>query len=382
MAQRMLFLSTKYTGHGHQSITDSVNKQIAQLDPEARVEVVESFDLGGKPGKYIGKLYGPVTHYAKPVWASSYQTAHRLPGLANNMARRIINKQRLLQVINETKPELIVTVHPAFVGSVITFLKKERLDIPVVTLVADLISINRLWADKRALYTICPSEEARQRVISYGVPAERAKMFGFPVREKFYEIAAHITEESLAQNTFSADGIDFLIVSGAEGSGNLVRTANILLENFNCRVTIITGRNQRLKTMLENSLGRTYPGRAVILGFVTNIEEYMLAADILITRASPNTLMEAVTCCVPLIVTDAVPGQEKENPAFVQNHNLGIICRELSNLPREIKGLLADNGRRLLEIRLSQYRFRDLETNRKIARFLLDIQTAGIMAAD
>ncbi|MDX9873094.1 MAG: glycosyltransferase [Clostridia bacterium] len=374
MAQRMLFLSTKYTGHGHQSITDSVNKQIAQLNPEARVDVVESFDLGGKSGKYIGRLYGPVTHYAKPVWASSYQTAHRLPGLANNMARRIINKDKLLAIINETKPELIVTVHPAFVGSVITLLQKQRLDIPVVTLVADLISINRLWADKRALYTICPSEEAKERVIRYGVPAERAKVFGFPVREKFYEIAAPITEEALAEETASGKNIiDFLIVSGAEGSGNLVRTAHILLQNFDCRVTIITGRNQKLKSMLENSLGRNYPQRAVILGFVHNIEEYLMAADILITRASPNTLMEAVTCCVPLIVTDAVPGQEKENPDFVQKHNLGVICRDLTNLPREIRNLLADNGRRLLEIRRAQFRFRDLETNQKIARFLLSI---------
>jgi processive 1,2-diacylglycerol beta-glucosyltransferase len=370
----MLFLSTKYTGHGHQSITDSVNKQIAQLNPEARVDVVESFDLGGKSGKYIGRLYGPVTHYAKPVWASSYQTAHRLPGLANNMARRIINKDKLLAIINETKPELIVTVHPAFVGSVITLLQKQRLDIPVVTLVADLISINRLWADKRALYTICPSEEAKERVIRYGVPAERAKVFGFPVREKFYEIAAPITEEALAEETASGKNIiDFLIVSGAEGSGNLVRTAHILLQNFDCRVTIITGRNQKLKSMLENSLGRNYPQRAVILGFVHNIEEYLMAADILITRASPNTLMEAVTCCVPLIVTDAVPGQEKENPDFVQKHNLGVICRDLTNLPREIRNLLADNGRRLLEIRRAQFRFRDLETNQKIARFLLSI---------
>jgi processive 1,2-diacylglycerol beta-glucosyltransferase len=322
----------------------------------------------------LGHLYGPVTHYAKPVWASYYQTFHHFPALANIFTTSLITKhQDLLQIITEKKPELIVTVHPAFVGSIIDLLEKQHLNIPVVTIVADIISINRLWADKRAMYTICPSEEAKEKVIKYGVPENRIKAFGFPVREKFNNIAARIKEDTLHTNPNRED-LNFLIVSGAEGAGNLAKTATILLENFNCRVTIITGRNLKLRATLEKSLVPSFPNRAVVLGFVHNIEEYLLASDILITRASPNTLMEAVTCCVPLIVTDAVPGQEKENPDFILKHNLGIACKDLTRLPQEINGLLNNNSKRLLEIRQAQYNYRNLETNKNIAKFLLSIK--------
>jgi len=369
----ILFISTKYTGHGHQSITESISNQISMISPQTKTEILEGFELGGKPSRMLGHLYGPVTHYAKPIWASYYQTFHHFPGLANTFTTSIITKHReLLQIINKTNPEIIVTVHPAFVGSIIDLLENQNLNIPVITVVADIISINRLWADKRAMYTICPSEEAKEKVIQYGVPESKVKVFGFPVREKFNNIAASINEDTLAYKP-NKEGLNFLIVSGAEGAGNLAKTATILLDSFDCKVTIITGRNQKLRAMLEKSLPSAYPNRAVVLGFVNNIEDYLIASDILITRASPNTFMEAVNCCVPLVVTDTLPGQEKENPNFILKHNLGIFCKDLTLLPKEINGLLADNGKRLVEIRRAQLKYRDLDTNKNIAQFLLSI---------
>lgn len=374
MAQSILFISTKYTGHGHQSITESIHKQIALLCPEAKVNVIEGFDQGGNISKYLGHFYGPVTHYAKPLWSFYYQVCHRIPGFINRYIAMVLHRhQKLYKIIAEINPDLIVTVHPAFVGSTINLLEKYGLDIPVAAIVADIISINRLWADKRTAFTICPTEEAQERVIQYGVPENKAQVFGFPVREKFNDISAAINEQQLyTRHAHNYKNPKFLIVSGAEGAGDLAKTAAILLENFNCSVTVITGRNQKLRALLENTISTAYPENTRILGFVDNIEEYLIDSDILITRASPNTMMEAVTCCVPLIVTDALPGQEKNNPEFIVKHNLGIICRDLDYLPQKIKGLLNNEADQLLKIRLAQHRFRNLNTNKNIAQFLLD----------
>lgn len=375
MAQNILVISTKYTGHGHQSITESINKQISMLSPDTEITVLEGFDMGGNISRFLGHLYGPVTYYAKPLWSLYYQACHLISGIINKYITIVLDyHQELLKNIKIINPDLIVTVHPAFVGSIINLLEKHHLNIPVVTIVADPISINRLWADKRAAYTICPSKEAKERVMRYGVPENKAKVFGFPVREQFNNIAANIiNEESLyTQHSRNYENLNFLIVSGAEGAGNLAKAASILLENFNCRITIITGRNQKLRCLLENTLGVSHPYNTVILGFVSNIEEYLMNSDILITRASPNTMMEAVACCVPLIITDALPGQEKENPDFIVKNNLGISCKNLNDLPQQIKGLLDNNAEQLLKIRLAQYKYRNLNTNKDIAKFLLN----------
>lgn len=372
MPLRILFISTKYTGHGHQSITDALTEQLQIISPQTEIEVIEGFDLGGRLGRFMGHLYGPLTQHARPLWASCYHTFRLFPGLFNkNTAFLLRFRREFRQVLTKTNPDLIVTVHPGFVGSVINVLQHYRLSIPVVPIIADLISINSLWSDSRAYCTISPTEEARDRIINQGVPPDKIKVFRFPVRRKFSEPAAKLKEEELSAYRLP-DRLNFLLISGAEGTGNLSATAQTLLRNFDCRVTIITGRNKQLQSSLKSSLLPMYPDRAVVLGFVDNIEEYLLTSDLLITRASPNTMMEAITCCVPLVVTDAVPGQERENPDYIVKHGLGITCRDILQLPREIKRLLAEDGRLLRQIRLNQYYYRDLQASRKLASFLLE----------
>jgi processive 1,2-diacylglycerol beta-glucosyltransferase len=62
-----------------------------------------------------------------------------------------------------------------------------------------------------------------------------------------------------------------------------------------------------------------------IYGFVKNIQELMLEVDIAITRGSPNVMFEAVATNLPIIITEALSGQEKDNPKFAKKHNLGIF---------------------------------------------------------
>ena len=52
----------------------------------------------------------------------------------------------------------------------------------------------------------------------------------------------------------------------------------------------------------------------------------MAASDIIITKAGPGTLMEALVMRRPVIVTEAVGMQERGNIDFVLNHELGAFC--------------------------------------------------------
>ena len=81
-------------------------------------------------------------------------------------------------------------------------------------------------------------------------------------------------------------------------------------------------------------------GRIQIYGFTKDIKKYMLAADILVIRASPNVLMEVVNLCKPIIIVSALKGQEEKNPKFVVRHNLGIYCKDIKMLPEMVTQLL------------------------------------------
>jgi processive 1,2-diacylglycerol beta-glucosyltransferase len=240
--------------------------------------------------------------------------------------------------------------------------------LPLFPIVADPVSISPLWGDSRSRFTICPTEEAREACIRMGVPEEKIKVIGFPVRERF--------TACLGKNKESADydfsrPVNFTIMSGGEGSGSMNRIAKILAQNFDCRIRIICGRNKMLKKRLEYTCPEKYKKKIEILGFVTDIQNVMLDSDILITRASPNTFMEAVMCNVPLIITGALPGQEEGNPDFVEKHSLGVVCNSPKEIKATVQRLLDNHAEELNKIKQSQRQYRDPDAAKKIIDFIL-----------
>ena len=61
----------------------------------------------------------------------------------------------------------------------------------------------------------------------------------------------------------------------------------------------------------------------VPLGFVSNIAQYMVASDILVTKAGPGTIAEAAAVGLPVLLTSFLPGQEEGNVDFVVNKGFG-----------------------------------------------------------
>ncbi|GAA0182900.1 glycosyltransferase [Clostridium sediminicola] len=364
MGRKVLFISSDLTGHGHKSITEAICKKLGILSPDIDIKVIDGFYLAGKLGEKTGKMYVPMTIYAKSLWGFLYKISSNKHKKVNSFTAKII-KKRFLEVINSFKPDLIVSVHAVFVGSIIKILQDSNLEIPVVTQVADLVSISALWSDPNAMYTICPTLEAKERVMRFGVPEEKIILFNLPVRENFCEFdkinVSHIN-----------DKLTFLIMNGCEGNGNVKKTAETLLSNFNCKVIIITGRNEKLKKLLDLTLKQTYKEDIEILGYINNVEKYMSTSDILIARGSPNVLMEGINCCIPIIVSGAFPGQEKENPDFVVNNNLGVYCDNYKQLPKIIKDLTQDDYLKLKEIRKNQLNYRDLKVSEKISKFIIN----------
>lgn len=57
--------------------------------------------------------------------------------------------------------------------------------------------------------------------------------------------------------------------------------------------------------------------RPQIKGFVNNMPEYMFASDIMITKAGPGTISEALICGLPMILNAYIPCQEEANVPYV-----------------------------------------------------------------
>lgn len=359
MIKNLLIISSDFTGHGHKSITEALTEKFGE---DIQIKVVDGFALGGDLLMKVGKMYAPITRTSEQLWKFIWDYS----GLKANFVNKLIQwkiEKNFIEVVEEVKPDLILTVHPNFNGSIVNIMEKHNINIPFVTLIADLISISPFWADARVNCVISPTEEAKEKCISFGVSQEKIKVFGFPVRSRFYQ-------EDIADITIGKD-VPFtcLIMSGGEGVGNMEKIADTLVTNYNCNVKIVAGRNKKLKKALESSLEK-HGDKVEVYGFTTNIQDLMKEADIAFTRGSPNVMMEAVSCHTPLIITGALPGQEEHNPMFAEKYNLAVTCEDIDSLTETINGLLENNGKKLKQIKLAQQLYANPAIAENIVAFI------------
>lgn len=335
---------------------------------DIEVESIDGFLLGNKFFHSVSSLYDPLAVKLPGLWDACYKMADVATRPINFVISKFIAK-KLLACIEEKKPDMIVTLHPAFVGSALNVLEKENLQIPVVTFIADLDNVSALWGDRRAHCILCPTEEAKRRMLELGMDELRLKVVGFPVRKDFCNPALPEPPDVDA----SRGGVSVLMINGSQGLKNVTDAAKSVLSVDGCHVSVITGNNAALKKSLETSLLPEYSDRAEIHGFIRDIAGFMSKADILIIRASPNVMMEAVNLCRPIIVVGALSGQEKMNPAFAARNRLALNCEDITKLPELISGMLSDGGATMKELYEGQAAFRRPLASLEIAEFLADL---------
>jgi UDP-N-acetylglucosamine:LPS N-acetylglucosamine transferase len=130
----------------------------------------------------------------------------------------------------------------------------------------------------------------------------------------------------------SVDGERFsvLLTAGGVGSGRLrelvmaLHTAQPEMQLF-----VVTGRNAALRTELQR-LG--LPTHVHIYGFVDNMEQLMAASDVVVTKACPGTLMEALAMRCSVVITEAVGMQEQGNISFVVDRGLGAYSKRIPDI--------------------------------------------------
>lgn len=365
--KNILIISSTYTGHGHKSIADALSEHFYKY-PDINLKIVDGFELGGPVSIKIGKLYGSITRNAKELWKVMWEISYKTPQLVCEFVELTI-KNNFLKLLNEFNPDIILCIHPNFNAPILSILEDQQLNIPFITLIADLVSINPLWVDKRVDYLLCPTTESKYKSLEFGISENKIKVVGFPSRFDFFK---HV--ENYQPKDYTTTPLECLVMSGGEGSGNMSKIAKILLKNYNCNLKIVTGRNKTLKRKLEKMLIPAFPNRVKIFGFVEKINELMFSSDILFARGSPNVMLEAVCANIPIVITDVLPGQEEGNLYYAQKNNIGVVCTEYKKITTVLNDLLKNNSEKLNNIRESQLKLRDPHIAKNIVEFILNIE--------
>ena len=359
------------TGGGHRSAALALQEALLQLAPQAQVTIADLYAHLPFPLNRLGELYEPVVQYSQGLWqlvwdlTQSPEGGERLIRVITPLAR-----PTLRELLREWRPDAVVSVYPLCVHALAQARRELALSIPQITVVTDLVNIHPTWGCPEVDCCVVPTEPARQQVVQYGVPAERVKFLGLPVGLRFGTCQQE-KEMLRARLGLEPDLWTLLLMGGAEGVGPLFEVARVLDEaDLSLQLLIVTGHNGRLRREMTRA---SWQKDVRIFGFVERVWELMGASDLLLTKAGPGTICEGLNAGLPILIIDALPGQEAGNADYVVSHGAGLLVPSPEALPAILQELLASDQSRLEEMRVQVRKLARPQAALDIAQLILEL---------
>jgi 1,2-diacylglycerol 3-beta-galactosyltransferase len=103
------------------------------------------------------------------------------------------------------------------------------------------------------------------------------------------------------------------------------------------------------------------------------MHELMAIADLVVTKAGPGTISEAIACRLPILLYGYVPGQEEGNVGYVCDHGIGRWAETPDRVVSLLEECFFQPGSRLLEqMRCSMDRLQNPAAALRVARSILE----------
>ena len=344
MAKKILILMSE-TGGGHRSAAEAIAGAIEHLHLEegkCEVEIVDVFSGSYFPVNLFPYLYAMITVHFPPLWGWSFHlTNGRYRSRILAKILELFIREGLKRALKEKRSDVIVSVHPLLNQVTCKVLQDLGWKTPFLVVVTELATLHQTWVCPDADCYIVPTKEMGDAALRYGMPLNKIELIGPPVKAKFLERPQ--SKEKLREEL----GLDphlltVLLVGGGEGTGRVYDFA-CAISNSGLRIQliIIAGRNRRLKAELERA---NFDIPVKIQGFVDNMPQWMYAADLLVTRAGPGVISEALVCELPMVLSGALPGQEKKNIDYVLKNKVGKLARTPQELIDVLRALSQDRA--------------------------------------
>jgi len=345
--KRFLFIISD-TGGGHRASAQAVRDEMIRLyGDRVSIELADIFVESARwPFHKFPRWYPFMVGLNSVPWGVGYHlTDHSDVIETASYITWPYTRDSLCRFLAEHPADVIVSFHPIPNYSLLMAMKRMGLNTPMVTVAVDLVSVHASWFAPGICVYFVPVEPARQRALRWGVPAERIETLGgMPVRRAFVE-ARNISRSRARQCLGLPDDLPMiLVVGGGDGMGPMRAVVQAIgMTRPNAYMVAVAGSNRAL---YEKLCEMDLPVPLRVERFVSNMEVWMRAADILVTKAGPNTLSEAFVSGLPVIMYSALMGQEEGNVRYAVEGGAGIWAPRPAKAAEAVQRLLADPARR------------------------------------
>ncbi len=392
-----VLILTASTGGGHNRASKALKEFINKHDPDTRVDIIDAIEECSSLLNFtVVKGYKALVNWTPQLFGAMYKSSDKQSALSDMVT--VIYQQcakRLQPVIKSYDPDVIISCHP-FAGAIVGYIKTySEFSVPLISIVTDFLPHRAYIAEGIDAY-ITASDKAKTLLnTQYGVDPDRVYDYGHPVFESFYEGNGRSREEVLSELGFDPDKRTVLIMAGSFGVTDILKIYESLVAiDVDYQIIVITGKNKRLydafeqllkgsgdivtedepefiqslpednilrtiyesgETMIDMISSTFYPTTdktkpTKLFFFVDNVDDYMHASDLIVTKPGGLTTSESIACALPMAVFKAYPGQEEQNAALLVENDIGIIIENATDAAEKVGALLKDD-KRLIDMR-------------------------------
>lgn len=344
MLERVLVLSAS-AGAGHVRAAAALERALCDSGVTRDVRHVDALQYTTKLFRSLyAQAYIDMCNHAPEVLGWIYDYLDR-PWKHERLRLALdkLNMQPFVKLLETYRPEWTICTHflPA---EVVSWLKgRRRLSTRHAVIVTDF-DLHGMWLCRNVDRYFVALDETRAHLECLGIPGERITVSGIPIDPVFAE--AKEAGPMRLKYGLDPDRTTILVSAGGFGVGPVERLVRSLLQlRHRAQVVVICGRGAVLKRQLDRlaqSLAPNQPVTLHIVGFTTEMDEYMTAADLLVGKPGGLTASEALAKGLVMVIVNPIPGQEERNADHLLEEGAAIRCNNLPVLPYKIDHLLDD----------------------------------------
>jgi processive 1,2-diacylglycerol beta-glucosyltransferase len=259
-----------------------------------------------------------------------------------------LNTGPMIRLLKRIQPDLCVATHFLPAEIIAWLIAKQKLRARNAIVVTDY-DVHAMWLCRTVDRYYLAIDEAAQYLAGIGVPKEKLRVTGIPIDPLF---ATPVNKtEARKQLGLDAEATLILISAGGYGVGPVQQLVKDLLAlERPWQIVAIAGKSEKTKKHLEEiakTAGKLPSGSSKLcpVGFTTEMDKYMAAADLMVGKAGGLTTSEALARALPMALIEPIPGQEERNADHLLEAGAAIRCNNLPAAAWKIATLLDDAGR-------------------------------------
>ncbi len=347
--KKILIFYASYGG-GHLNAAKSIKEYIDNNFENCESELIDCMKYVNLPIEKVTTFaYKEMAKKAPWAWGKIYSDSQKGPLAHISSKSNQILAIKLLKLLREKQPDLIISTHP-FGSQMCSYLKrKEKIDTKIATIMTDF-SPHDQWivGHEYTDYFFVANNKMKNYLISKNIPENTIFVTGIPISLRFSK--EYNKKEILNNFELEENKKTILFFAGGEfglGKSKTLEIFEDLIKNFeNIQVIAIAGKNEKMKTHFETIVKEYKKENSVkVLPFTNQVPELMAISDLVVTKPGGLTTSESLASNLPMIIINPIPGQEEENAEFLEENGIGIWIRKNQSSTKIFEDLLSNQNK-------------------------------------